>query len=101
MVKVNLGRVDFLTNNTAAALDRSLEGTMPAVIYFNGLVLLIPGISFHYYFSTFPSMLTCQSWLSLFLQQHFPNIFDMGPLCLLKYHGSTHPCSSKYAASGL
>jgi hypothetical protein len=48
MVKVNFRGVNFLTNNTAAALDSSLEGTMPAATYFHGLILFIPGIFFHF-----------------------------------------------------
>jgi len=38
--------VDFLSKNTTAALDISLESTMPAVTTVNGLVLFIPGIFF-------------------------------------------------------
>jgi len=45
-VKVKLGGVDFLTNSTAAALDSSLQSTLPAVTSVNGLVLFIPGIFF-------------------------------------------------------
>jgi len=47
-VKGNLWGMNFLTNNTAAALDSSFESTMPAVTSFNGLVLFIAGIFFHF-----------------------------------------------------
>ena len=93
-MQVILGRVAFLANKTTAALDSSLESTMPAVTSRNGMVLYatgIPGTFFHFsQFSPFPSMLTCQTWLSLLLHQRFPNIFDLGPLCLRKITTDPH-----------
>jgi hypothetical protein len=69
VVKINLRGVDFLTKNTAAALDSSLESAMQVVTSVNGLVLFIPGMFFPFsQFSSFPSMLPCQTWLSFLLR---------------------------------
>jgi len=82
--------VDFLSKNTTAALDISLESTMPAVTTVNGLVLFIPGIFFSFsQFSSFPSMLSFETWLSL-LHQHFPNISYHRPICLQKITTDSH-----------
>jgi hypothetical protein len=93
-MQVILGRVAFLANKTTAALDSSLESTMPAVTSRNGLVLYatgIPGTFFQFsQFSPFPFMLTCQTLLSHLLHQRFPNIFDRGPLCLPKITTDPH-----------